>query len=237
MINDLLDIPKNNFILKCDQQQWLVFFSSCCCCFLHNNWLLQNEFQWCKSECRQMEKYLTTRLAKPMNHCWFFFFFYTKPLLKLIGTENVSVVFFSGCDYVIANGGSNSIASMSLGGGASYSIGPGRSQHGRRWHPHRRRRRQREPERLQCLSRPHIHRESLELPLIFIYRELSQGDAGSNQPWRYCILRAVVPYKRFCKWATQVSRIFPAVRMTHLCFPILYFQCNMANFLYQNASK
>lgn len=28
----------------------------------------------------------------------------------------------SGCDYVIANGGSNSIASMSLGGGASISM-------------------------------------------------------------------------------------------------------------------
>ena len=34
----------------------------------------------------------------------------------------IFLIFFPGCDYVIANGGSNSIASMSLGGGASYSM-------------------------------------------------------------------------------------------------------------------
>ena len=42
---------------------------------------------------------------------------------------------------------------------------------------------------------------------IKFIRELSQGNAGSNQPWRYCILRPVVPYKRFREWATQLSRV------------------------------
>jgi len=42
-------------------------------------------------------------------------------VLGCLGSGSTSGI-VSGCDYVIANGGRNSIASMSLGGGASYSM-------------------------------------------------------------------------------------------------------------------
>ena len=38
-------------------------------------------------------------------------------------------------------------------------------------------------------------------------------DAGSNQPWKYCILRPVLTYKRFREWATQLSRVLIVVYM------------------------
>ena len=48
----------------------------------------------------------------------------------------------------------------------------------------------------------------------FAGRRSELCDAGSNQPWRYCILRPVVTYKRFREWATQLSRVLTCV---HAC--------------------
>ena len=53
----------------------------------------------------------------------------------------------------------------------------------------------------------------------FARRRSELCDAESNQPWRYCFLRAVVPYKRFREGSTQLSRVLFVYIVMHERIP------------------